>query len=144
MTDRQIKIGCAILCEEVRREYNGRAIILGAAMTGPPIDQQANSLARLALYIEIFAKNCPVVEVRLWNKDRSLAIIEAEFNLETKEEFEAENPETRYEDVEIGAVMVVNQSDITVFGDSVYQLQMKSKDESEWILGREFYFPVAT
>ena len=113
-------------------------------MTGPPIDQQANSLARLALYIEIFAKNCPVVEVRLWDKDRSLAIIEAEFNLETKEEFEAENPETRYEDVEIGAVMVVNQSDLTVFGDSVYQLQMKSKDESEWILGREFYFPVAT
>lgn len=126
-----------VLCEEIRREYSGASIIVGAMPVGPLVDAVSETLIpRLGLYIEAAIKGGSRLSIRLVNVGSTTQVFDASFEMPT---FADVIPEEGNEIFQ-GGVFVVNQENLRIPGAGLYSLQY-SCDGSEWAEIRHIFFP---
>lgn len=129
----------SVLCEEVRQESSGQAIIIGAMSSGPNIsDDEETKIKRLALYLEV---QMPTERIdlyfRLVRSGSEDHILYA--NVDTAQMYDnMPDPDTLVRDPI--AVVVLGREDFGVTGSGEYVLQYATK-EDEWKEYRVFYFP---
>jgi hypothetical protein len=133
------KVKSVILCEEVRREASGSAILIGARPSGPTIsDEEPTVLPRLALYIELEVPfpSPRIIAFRLRDIVKNYNLIEHSFELPKSEDDETDD------DSEIRGVVVsvINEDDVLVKGPGIFCVQAKY-DGSKWTTVRDFVFP---
>lgn len=136
-----VKVVSAVICDEVRQEMDGHAIIVGARQSGPalPIGEDV-TVDRIAIYVELETSYPPPAKfvVRLNDPEADKTIFENSFD----NEFEP------IEDVPEGAdlrgimLLVVNRTDVKVPGAGVYKVQLQT-EEADWVDVRNFSFPAS-
>jgi hypothetical protein len=141
MSAENIEIRSVVLCEEVRREVNQRATLIGVMSFGTPVRNGPTKLDRLALYVDALVRNAECVEYRLWNEEKSVAVVSSSINLPSKLEFEKENPSVEYSNVQFSAVLVSNNASVEMPGPGDYLFQVRQKGLKDWTTKAEFHFP---
>jgi len=136
----KFEIKSVVLCDEVRREAHGTAVIVGASLKGPDIPDGGSTVDRLALYLEASIGDASKVNIRLRSQEHKTSVIETTFDFSdaprpTAEELESA---THYE---LLVVMVVNKSAIKVPGPGRYDLQIRTTDGKPWKTYRSYIFP---
>jgi len=137
MSNKDIVVRSALLCDEVRREYNGDAIIIGVSPIGPTIANEGTTLDRLGLYIDVVVSNIKSVEVRLWNDVDSVSIMNAKFDLPERDSDEFPDGS----DYTFVYVMVKNGINVEVSTPGEYTLQLRSGADESWFSSSTFFFP---
>lgn len=141
MSLKSINILSAVLCEEVRQEVGGRAIIIGAMAHGPELsDGEDTRIKRLAVYTEIeMPENRIRLKLRLASKNQVDPVLQADVNTDEmyddlpSSESWARNPI---------AVLIFGRENFMLRGSGDYHLQYAVDDE-DWVDCRKFYFPKA-
>lgn len=129
----------SVMCEEVRQEASGRALILGAMAHGPSIsDEDKTKIHRLALYLEIQMPSEKIdLQFRLKKKDQEDSILYAD--VDTSDFYEkAPNPETWARNPI--AVVIMGREDFEMSGSGDYYLQYSIRDD-DWVDYKSIYFP---
>lgn len=139
-----IKFLSAVLCEEVRREASGRAILIGTGMVGPELSaEQETEIPRIAFYTESEIIDVEEIWFRLICPESEDTPIEVDMSLQPMHQIREENSmETPPEGATIAAALVFNNERVKFKGPGVYKLQYKIADE-DWHTVREFPFPKA-
>lgn len=139
-----IKFLSAVLCEEVRREANGRAILIGAGMVGPELSaEQETEIPRIAFYTESEIIDVEEIWFRLICPESEDTPIEVDMSLQPMHQIgEESSMETPPEGATIAAALVFNNERVKFKGPGVYKLQYKVADKG-WQTVRDFPFPEA-
>lgn len=129
-----IEVLSALMCEDVRQEASGRAILIGVAPVGPSLnDEKETILHRLFFYVEAFASNVSTIHFRLISEDQSNEPMAASISMEDDEiEGDQEAPSL--------GVWVFGRQGIKFERSGVYVLQY-SLDNDNWHEVRKFVFP---
>lgn len=137
----RLKLRSAVLCEEVRREATGSAILIGASIKGPDVKNgEETTIDRLAFYLEASLKDTDVVGIRLWSDEYETSIFETKFDF-SDDERPPLPPDTDHDTVEMLAVMVVNKSSVKIPGPGAYDLQIRLNNTADWTSHRTYVFP---
>jgi hypothetical protein len=123
----------AVICEDVRREANGQATIVGASPIGPPIRKGGQSVRAIAFFIEIITKQVSDLDIRLVKEESEQIVFERNFTLPVA--FEEADP-----DWEAHTLMVVGFQDLEMPSPGPYLLQGRPP-EGEWKNIRLVLFP---
>jgi len=129
----------SVLCEEVRQESSGRAIIIGAMANGPIISDDAETkIRRLALYLEVQMPTDKIsLYVRLIKTGSEDPVLYAD--VDTAEIYDnMPDPDTLVKNPI--AVVVMGREDFSIKGSGDYQLQYAT-EEDNWKDYRVFFFP---
>lgn len=139
-----IEFSSAVLCEEVRREANGKAIIVGAGMVGPelPADQETE-VPRIAFYLEAEMVDVDRILFQLICSEYDDAPIEVDMSFEAMRRGSGEDATgAPPEGSTISAALVFNSDGVKFKGPGIYKLQYKLSDE-DWQTVKTFPFPEA-
>lgn len=132
-----------VLCDEVRREASGQAIIIGARQNAfsVPKDGEAE-IARLALYVELdMVTPLPTsIKLKFSNPENGDTIISENFTLEPNDDSQ-ENDAQSDDGVRGTLLIAINKENITVRENGVFQVLLQ-ENEDEWQVLREYIFPV--
>lgn len=132
-----IEILSSLICDEVRQEANGRAIIIGAAPIGPALSgDEETIIPRLHFYVEGLVNNVSSIKFRLISKDNRSTPLEITMDMEDIGDDEAAGEDG----VATVAAFVFGRERIKFSGAGVYKLQY-SLEPDEWRDVREFFFP---
>ncbi len=136
MTD--IRMVSAVLCDEIRREIDDAAIIVGARQSALIFERDGRYHAdRLGLYMEFEAENpsADKIQVRLHNRDEDYSIFDQEFPIV------AELPDDISEDADLRGVIVVatSKSDVSLDHLGEYFLQYRL-GKGRWNTVRSYIF----
>lgn len=129
----------SVLCEEVRQESSGQAIIIGAMASGPNIsDDSETKIKRLALYLEVRMPTDKIdLYVRLIKTGSEEPVLYAD--VDTSQMYDnMPDPDTLIRNPI--AVVVMGREDFGIKGSGDYHLQYATK-EGDWKDYRVFYFP---
>ncbi len=139
-----INFSSAVLCEEVRREANGRAILIGAGMIGPKLSvEQETEIPRIAFYLESELVDVERVLFRLTCPTNDDTPIEVDMGFQPMRSRGDEDPsDVPPEGAPIAAALVFNNERVKFSGPGIYELQYRIADE-DWALVKKFRFPEA-
>lgn len=132
-----IEVISTVLCEEVRREHDGRAIILGAAPVGPEIKSGGEVVQRIAFYVEAFVSEVQEIEIQLISEAGDDVAFATKMRLGDLPE-EGSVDEKAVDSI-LG-VLVFNKSNVMFKEPGMYQLQIRVPDQ-EWQTARSYFFP---
>lgn len=141
-----IKFLTAVMCEDVRREFDGRAILVGASMVGPSVAEEGGSVVgKLSFYLEAEVFKVNWVKFRLIKKKTDYIAFD---DVEMKLDFDIEDipagelTEGGADVVEtIGAVLAFTKDDVKFDEPGRYHFEYKTELSDEWQPIREFHFP---
>ena len=140
-----IKILSSVLCEEVRREATGQAVLVGASPFGPTVSKNNEKRdTRIAFYIEAIVEEVSRISIRLWDGPNDHSIVESAIEVPHFEETEdvgESAADVDEKDVEIGLVIVTNFDEVYIPDPGKYTLQYSIDGVSEWEDIRDFVFP---
>jgi hypothetical protein len=135
-----VEVTSVVLCDEVRREVAGSAIIIGAKPSGPPVaDDKITHLLRLALYIELEVPFPAPKKVAFRLRDTKMDYNVLEHSFELPEMDDSEETEGDF-DLRGVVVCVLNEDNVEIRGSGILEVQIKY-DRSKWSKVREFVFP---
>jgi hypothetical protein len=141
-----VKVVSVVLCDEVRREVNGDAIIIGAKQAGRSIPEADKRFVdRLGLYIELETNYPPPneIEIRLYSEEYKASLIEHAFPIEFEIPEGIEISESQSgEDLPARGVllMVINREQVEIEGPGEYTLQFRHSGK-DWVSSRSYFFP---
>mgnify|MGYP000306608124 CR=1 FL=1 len=129
----------SVLCEEVRQEANGQAIIIGAMTNGPNVsDDDDTRVNRLALYLEVQMPSERIdLHIRLVKCDAEEPVLYADVDT-TKMYDSMPEPEKWFKNPI--AIVVMSRESFSMKGSGDYHLQYAT-EEGKWEDHRVFYFP---
>jgi len=129
-----IEVLSTLMCEDVRQEASGRAILIGVAPVGPSLNAEKETiLHRLFFYVEAFASNVSTIHFRLISEDFSNEPMATSISMDDDEaEEDLETPSL--------GVWVFGRQGIKFEKSGVYILQY-SLDNDNWHEARRFMFP---
>lgn len=140
-----IEFSSTVLCEEVRREANGRAIIIGAGLIGPELSvEQETEIPRIAFYLEAEIVDIEEIWFRLTCAENDDTPIEVDMNfgpMRNQEEGNSVNSPPK--GALIAAALVFNNERVKFKAPGIYELQYRIADE-DWHTVRKVPFPEAT
>lgn len=127
------------MCDEVRREIDGRGIIIGATNRGPQIPDVDIVIPRIGFYIEAIAVDVESVELRLICSETEHVVFEEDLNFPYKAEALERNAEIDFSKTEINLQLITNQGDVIFKSSGVYRLECKIPDGT-WREVRNYLF----
>lgn len=129
----------SVLCEEVRQEANGQAIIIGAMSNGPNVsDDDDTRINRLALYLEVQMPREKIdLHIRLIKNETEEPVLYADVDT-TRMYDSMPEPEKWFKNPI--AIVVMGRESFGMKGSGDYQLQYAT-EEGNWKDYRVFYFP---
>lgn len=130
-----------VLCEEVRREESGQAILIGALNRGPSVNGESKTeIRRLAVYIEAKFTGIELVEFKLSHSDTSEILLESSFEFSLADDFGDLPNNLDPNKVEVNSQLVVNKEGVEVprAGDYAFEYKVGGGD---WKLIRTWEFP---
>lgn len=136
-----IEFTSAVLCDEIRQEASGKAILVGAARVGPAISSaKETELDRLAFYVEAKIVDVEEIKFRLKCELFDSAPLEVAMDLLAMQKMAANGDELPPKGASIDATLVFNQEKLKFPGAGVYQLQYQLGD-SDWAPVADYLFP---
>lgn len=143
-----IRFLTSVMCEDVRREEDGRAILLGVAMAGPHmLPDEELVMERVGFYLEAEVHDINDVQIRLVERKTGQSAFDAKVNFDfTKmEPATSQTPpipkEDEIKDSAIGTVMFLAMDKVTIPAPGRYDLQYRIEGDDEWENIRDFLFP---
>ncbi|WP_282181087.1 hypothetical protein [Aliiroseovarius marinus] len=130
-----------VLCEEVRKEDSGQAILVGALNRGPAVNSESTTeLRRLAVYIEAKFTGIELVEFRLSHSDTGEVLLESSFEFSLAKDFGELPDNLDPNKIEVNSQLVVNKEGVNVprAGDYVFEYKI---DGGDWKFVRTWEFP---
>jgi hypothetical protein len=127
------------MCDEVRREIDGRGIIIGATNRGPQIPDEDIALPRIGFYIEAIAVDVETVDLRLICADTDHVVFNIDLEFPNKKEALKSNPNIDFSRAEINLQLMVNQGDVNFKSSGRYRLEYKTPSET-WNEIRSYLF----
>lgn len=138
-----IRFLSTVFCEEVRREYNGGAIIIGAKPAGPAISAKEGLVVeRFGLYLEVILRNLSTLTVRFWDEKSEYCPWKKDLKLPSIERIQKHTGVVDPESIEVMALLVVNERDTKFLHPGTYSLQFLNLD-GLWETIRDYEFPDA-
>lgn len=135
----ELKIETAIFCDEVRREVNGSAIIIGARLVGEEIPREGGKkINKFALYFEAVISHLKSAEVRMFCPENDDEAFVQELDFEYSDELD-QLPDDASE-VIVNMVLVVNKKDVKISAPGEYEIQFKIPN-GEWTTCKKVLFP---
>lgn len=133
------EIQTVVLCDEVRQETSGKAIIIGAMGHGPEVyDDEDTNIKQLAIYVAFNAPCDPLeLQFRLIKDDQEEPVMSVDVDL-SEIYNDAPSPDTWKRNPI--AIVVFGRENFSLKGSGDYQFQY-STEEGNWISYKEFYFP---
>lgn len=139
-----IDILSAVLCDEVRREASGTAMIVGATPIGVALTAgEKNEVERASLFLEAKIKNANSLRIRLTNLETDCTPIEELLELPYKQQIAESDPSADIDEIEVVGMLVVNKTNVEFGEPGNYTLQYRINDVGDWINVREYLFPEA-
>lgn len=136
-----IKFLSSVLCQEVRREADGGAIVVGANMIGPSLSPEAETeIPRIAFYLEAEITDLDEVSIRLCCEETEDSPIAVELSFGLEEARNNGSIDLPEKGAVFGAALVVNHLGARFKGPGDYKLQYKVA-EQDWSTIRVFPFP---
>lgn len=135
---RDIEFLSALICDDVRQEVSGRAIIVGAAPVGPELNSTGETtVSRISFYMEAAFSGLGVVRFRLKSRENDSVPIEVSMDLANNSDVDEE---ADTENMSVVGTIVFGKEGGVFDGPGLYCLQYKT-DETDWTEIRDFYFP---
>ncbi|SPF78065.1 hypothetical protein [Pseudoprimorskyibacter insulae] len=134
-----------ILCEEVRREAHGAAILIGVTPSGPEVDDKAGTdVARIAIYVELVVDGLfnGSVDLRLIHEADTKAILESDFVVDMSSSV-ASDFEVELKEAQGSLVIVVNKTELHFAKSGMYRVELRLGSTGAYRTLREFVFPSA-
>lgn len=135
-----LKADSVVLCEEVRREASGSAIIVGARPSGPAVkSEDVTIIPRLGVYVELSVSFPPPtnVAIRLWSEARDYLVFQHDFEMPP---YLGEGIPSDATDIKGGVLLAINEEGVEISGPGEYLVQAKA-DNEEWDTLRSYVFP---
>lgn len=134
-----VSVLSAILCDEVRQEIDGNAIIVGARQSvGPPLPPEAVNIDRISFYLELATSYPPPskIDVRFYHPNSETVVFYNTF----ENDYELPGDVQETEPLSGSVLLVANRASVEVPGAGRYLLQYRV-DEGNWLDARPFGFP---
>lgn len=130
-----------VLCEEIRREVNGSAIIIGATHRGPSVPSEGKDLSRLGFYIEAVMTAVEDLWIRLRPADGPVEIVEKFVSVGYRGELEERlGAEFDFMTADVNVQLMINGTDLRIPKPGRYLVEI-STDKDSWQAVREYEFP---
>jgi len=132
-----IEILSSLICEDVRQESSGRAILIGAAPVGPSVHKDKETvLQRLFFYIETLGSDVNSINFRLISEESG----DVPMNVSIGMDDDGSEIESNDIDASAYGVWVFGRQGIKFNNSGIYKLQYSLEDD-EWHDVRSILFP---
>lgn len=132
-----IEILSALICEDVRQEVTGRAMLIGVAPVGPSLNAETETIIhRLFFYVEALAGNVSTIHFRLVSEESGHEPMAATISMDDDELAEESNDP----DAPTYGVWVFGRQGVKFEKAGFYTLQYSVGDD-KWHDVRKFVFP---
>lgn len=131
-----------VLCDEVRKEEAGTAIVIGASQRGPAIPESGRDIARLSFYIEAVLTAVSEIWIKIKGGDGG-EIFNQQIAVGYRGVFEEQFGDSfDFFSAAVSAQLIVNGTGIHVPSPGKYSIEI-STNNIDWEKIREYDFPAA-